>query len=71
LIARNGCRSGTRVSGDTKVTIVGCFVSRPRMVPRDHSLDLLSIPCRLLFQHPVRTSYHVLRVGAGGGRNAS
>src|SRR5260370_12708386 len=51
LIARNGCRSGTRFSGEIKVGIVACFVSRPRMVSRDHSRYLLSIPQERPFHH--------------------
>ena len=54
LTARSGCRSGTLFSGEIRVSIVACFVSEPRMPPEDHIRDLLSIPRRSLFQHPVR-----------------
>jgi hypothetical protein len=43
LIGLSGCRSGTLLSGEIKVSIVACFVSDPRMPSGDHIRDLLSI----------------------------
>src|SRR5438552_9474264 len=49
LIALSGCRSGTLLSGEIKVSIVACFVSDPRMPSGDHIRDLLSIPAGPFF----------------------
>jgi hypothetical protein len=68
LIARRGCRSGTLLSGETRVSIVACFVSDPRMPLGDHIRDLLSIPCGPFFNTLLRNSVSFLATMMGHGR---